>query len=158
MQKKQMFFLKGKASSVSEGGQLIPSVCRREREKRHQLQSLCEKRAGFSDSGQNISSPWHGPSSRRVLAALRFTGDTTLPALLTLPWSQPRRSGPGSWNASSGGEEILLTRALLTDLAKSRPGQRPCLSLFCWEFALRRGRLKWAGKLLAILPPSLEKH
>lgn len=47
---------------------------------------------------------------------------------------------------------------MLTYLAKSHPGQGPRLSLFCWAFALWRERLKWVGKLLAILPLSPEKH
>lgn len=91
-----------------------------------------------------------------VLAALRFKrGPAFLSALLTLPLSQPCCSES---EPIHGELEILLTRALLTYLAKSHPGQRPCSSLFCWEFVLWRERLKWVGKLLVILLLSLEKH
>lgn len=158
MQKKQTFSLKGKVSSVSEGGQLILSFWRWEREKRHQFQSLRQKMAGFSDSGQNISSPWHGLSTLLGIGCIMvYSQHNSLTIshviFVTAPLQCTRK-----FEHIHRGQEILLTRALLTYLAKSHKGQRPCLSLFCWEFALRQGRLKWVGKLLAILPPSLEKH
>lgn len=86
--------------------------------------------------------PSRTEATRWELATLRFKHSFSL---------SPAAGSQEVWT-THGGEEILLSRALLTYLAKRHPGQRPCSSLFCWEFVLWRERLNWVGKLLVILP------